>query len=329
MTAPATLLARAGAWGTALVLGRASPGGGRGLSILIFHRVLATPDPLFPEEMDRAAFARRMQWLKASYTVLPLLDAVRLAHAGRLPARAACITFDDGYANNATEALPVLRQLGLCATFFVATGFLDGGRMWNDTIIELVRRSAQPWLDASAAGLGGLPLTDLPARRHAIALLIKSLKYLPLAQRAQAVQHLAHAARCALPDDLMMCSSQVQQLRHAGMEIGGHTVNHPILAALDDREARDEIVTGKQTLENLLGTPVSLFAYPNGGPGVDFLARDVDLVRAAGFEGAVTTSAGGGQRDLWQLPRFTPWDQRQVCFNLRMARNLLSDSATA
>ena len=328
MTAPATLLARAGAWGTALALGRASPGGAHGLSILIFHRVLATPDPLFPEEMDQAAFARRMQWLKASYKVLPLLDAVRLARAGRLPARAAAITFDDGYANNATEALPVLRQLGLCATFFVATGFLDGGRMWNDSIIELVRRSPQPWLDASVVGLGGLPLTDLAARRRAIALLLKVLKYLPLAQRGQAVQSLVHAARCALPDDLMMRSSQVKQLRHAGMEIGGHTVNHPILAALDDLAARDEIVAGKQTLENLLGSQVPLFAYPNGGPGTDFLARDVALVRAAGFEGAVTTSSGGGHCDLWQLPRFTPWDRREVRFNLRMARNLLSSSTT-
>lgn len=328
MNGAASLLARTAAWTSRLALGRVSPGGARGLNILIFHRVLASPDPLFPDELDRAAFARRMQWLKASYAVLPLQSAVRLAREGRLPARAACITFDDGYANNATEALPVLRQLGLCATFFVASGFLDGGRMWNDTIIELVRRSPLPWLDAGAAGLDALPLTDLAARRRAIATLIGRLKYLPLAQRALIVEQLALAARCALPDDLMMRSSQVKALRHAGMEIGGHTVHHPILATLDEAAARAEIVGGKQALENLLGAPVPLFAYPNGGPGTDFLARDVALVRAAGFEGAVTTAPGGGPPDLWQLPRFTPWDRDEVRFNLRMVRNLWSACAT-
>lgn len=328
MNAARALLARAAAWGSTRILGCASPGGAQGLSILIFHRVLAAPDPLLPDEIDQAAFARRMQWLKASYAVLPLLDAVRLARAGRLPARAACITFDDGYANNATEALPVLRRLGLCATVFVATGFLDGGRMWNDTIIELVRRSRLPWLDAGAAGLDALPLTDLAARRRAIAALIGRLKYLPLAQRAQAVAHLVQAAQAALPDDLMLRSHQVKQLRHAGIDIGGHTINHPILATLDDAAARDEIVGGKQALENLLGAPVPLFAYPNGGPGTDFTARDVALVRAAGFAGAVTTAAGGGHPDPWQLPRFTPWDRGQARFNLRMARNLRSACAT-
>jgi peptidoglycan/xylan/chitin deacetylase (PgdA/CDA1 family) len=157
--------------------------------------------------------------------------------------------------------------------------------------------------------------------------LIGRLKYQPLAPRTQAVAQLAQAAQVVLPDDLMMRSSQVKALHHAGMEIGGHTMNHPILATLDEAAARAEIVGGKHALENLLGAAVPLFAYPNGGPGTDFLARDVALVRAAGFEGAVTTSAGSGPPDLWQLPRFTPWDRSEVRFNLRMVRNLCSASA--
>jgi peptidoglycan/xylan/chitin deacetylase (PgdA/CDA1 family) len=320
--------ARAGAWVTRQVLGRLAPGGGRGLSILIYHRVLARPDPLFPCEVDRAAFARQMRWLAASHTVLPLLQAVRLARAGQLPPRAACITFDDGYADNATEAWPVLQQLGLSATIFVASGFLDGGRMWNDSVIELVRRAPGPWFDAGAVGLGVLPLDGVDQRRAAVAALIGHLKYLPMAQRTLAVQQLVDGAGLTLPGDLMLRSDQLLALHRAGIEIGAHTVRHPILAALDQVDARDEIVRGKQALESLLGAPVPLFAYPNGRPGTDYLARHVTLVRQAGFEGAVSTSAGSGLADLWQLPRFTPWDRRQWRFNLRLARNLRLPCAT-
>lgn len=109
------------------------------MSIAIFHRVLEAPDPLFAEEMHRARFDEVCAWLSAWFNVLPLDEAVKRLKQGALPDRALAITFDDGYADNHDIALPVLKAHGLCATFFVATDFLDGGRMWNDTVIESVR----------------------------------------------------------------------------------------------------------------------------------------------------------------------------------------------
>lgn len=316
-------------------LGRAllrltSPGGQRGLSIMIYHRVLAAPDPLFPGETDRAIFSHQLKQLKASCNVLPLLEAVRLLREGRLPPRAACITFDDGYADNATEALPLLLQHGLHATFFVATGFLDGGRMWNDTIIELVRK-APPGLplDATPLGLAPLPLDTLEQRRAAIASLIGSLKYVPMAQRLEQVAALEARAPYALADDLMMRSDQVLQLRRAGMHIGAHTANHPILASLTPQQAADEIETGKRALETLLGENIPLFAYPNGKPGADYRAEHVEMVRALGFEGAVSTAWGGRCTDVLQLPRFTPWDRTLARFQLRLSSNLLLRASRA
>jgi peptidoglycan/xylan/chitin deacetylase (PgdA/CDA1 family) len=301
-----------------------SPGGKQGLSILIYHRVLPHKDPLFPEEIDRADFDRQLRILKSMFTVIPLIDAVRRAKAGTLPANAACITFDDGYADNAEVALPVLQAHGLSATFFVATGFLDGGRMWNDTIIEVVRRSAGTLLDAGAIGLGSHPLGSIGERQQAIASLIGQLKYLPLEERLVQVGRLVEIAGIALPNDLMMTSEQVRQLQRAGMDIGGHTVNHPILAKLAPQQARAEIAEGKQALEAITGAPVALFAYPNGKPGADYSAEHVAMIEELGFEGAVSTSRGASRhnQDLFQLPRFSPWDRTPLRFALRMARNL-------
>ena len=141
-----------------------SPAGPKArLSILAFHRVLRESDPLFPEVPDTRRFARVLTWLKGWCNVLPLDKAVDRLSRGQLPERAAAITFDDGYADNYTEALPVLREHGMSATFFVATGFLDGGRMWNDTIIEAIRRTHHDTVDLSRIGLPRLPLRRSPS----------------------------------------------------------------------------------------------------------------------------------------------------------------------
>lgn len=302
-----------------------SPGaaGGR-LTILIFHRVLPFADPLFPLEPDVRRFATVMEHIRRWFQVLPLDQAARLLHSGNLPERAAAITFDDGYADNATQALPVLRHLGVRATFFIASGFLDGGRMWNDTVIEAVRRTRHAQLDLRAVGLGLHPLPTLQARRQAIDALLGQLKYRTPEQRQAGVAQVLEAADAVLPSNLMLRSEQLRRLRDQGMQIGAHTVSHPILESLSDAQAQWEIQHGKDTLENLLDLPVSLFAYPNGKPGTDFSARHVEMVRQAGFGAAVTTQRGAATpgSDLLLLPRYTPWERSTLRFGLQLLENL-------
>jgi peptidoglycan/xylan/chitin deacetylase (PgdA/CDA1 family) len=167
-------------------------------------------------------------------------------------------------------------------------------------------------------------LRTVTEKRAAIKQLLGACKYLPVPARAQAVADIARIAAARLPDDLMMRDEQVVQLHRAGMAVGGHTVNHPILARLPIDEARQEIVAGKQALEAMLQSPVTSFAYPNGRPGQDYQAEHVGLARAAGFTTAVSTCPGAAaaHSDPLQLPRYTPWDQVPWAFALRMARNL-------
>ena len=310
------------------VLGWLAPAGARArLSILIFHRVLPRPDPFFPHEIDASQFDEICGWLAAWFNVLPLDDALRRLQAGQLPPRACAITFDDGYADNHGVALPILERHRLSATFFIATGFLDGGRMWNDTVIEAVRRSSQSQLDlcgVPGTGEGTLSLGGVEQRRVAIHTLIEKLRYLPPLQRREATERLAEVAGVSPPTDLMMTSSQVKAMRRAGMQIGAHTVSHPILASLDAATARQEILGSKETLESLLGERIGLFAYPNGKPGADYSLETVALARAAGFDAALSTAWGAAEitSDPFQIPRFTPWDRSRLRFGLRMAANL-------
>ncbi len=292
--------------------------------MMIFHRVLEKPDPLFPGEPDAARFDAQLSLLKRWFNVLAVPEAVRGLREGHLPPRALALTFDDGYADNCTVALPILQRHGLRAAFFIATDYLDGGRMWNDTVIEAVRGCRQPALDLADLGLDTHPLGTLQERSRAIGAIIGRLKYLPQDERESRAAAVATRCAVALPEGLMLTGDQLRRLHKAGMAIGGHTASHPILAALSDEKARSEIASGKARLEQMIGDRVRLFAYPNGRPGQDYRATHVRMVRELGFEAAFSTAVGTADAscDLFQIPRFRPWGKTSMRYGLRMAQNM-------
>lgn len=304
--------------------GLLSPAGRRArLTILIYHRVLAERDPLFPEIEDAVRFTWQMETVSRFFNVLPLSEAIMRLRKNSLPSRALCVTFDDGYADNYHVALPILQKFNLPATFFIAMGYLDGGRMWNDTVIETFRNALTPVIDLSEIGLERYEIGDAAQRRVVIQKVINRFKYLPFWERQRKANELAELIRVPLPDDLMMTREELRKLFQAGMEIGGHTLQHPILARLRPKEAREEIEEGKRQTEEVIGQRVDLFAYPNGKPKRDYTIDHVKMVREAGFSGAVSTAWGvsTSDADVYQLARFTPWDASPQGFVLRLFKN--------
>lgn len=293
------------------------------LSILIYHRVMKARDWMRPGEPTEAEFVSHMRLLQRHFTVLPLVEAVQMLKENRLPPRAACVTFDDGYADNATVALPVLQQYGIPATVFVAAGYLNGGSMWNDTVVESLRHFKSDELDLAALGMPVYPTGTDELRRKTAYTIIRECKYLETNRRKEVADYVLKQTEASLPDDLMLTTEQLIALHQQGIEIGGHTFSHPILNSLPAKEAQQEIVRGKAELEAIINGPVRVFAYPNGRPEVDYNDTHVAFVKQAGFEAAVATNWGVSDRnsDFLQLPRFTPWDKTSTRFLVRMALN--------
>lgn len=292
----------------------------RRLSIVLFHRVLARPDPLLPDEPDIDSFERQVEWLKSGFNILSLPQAAAALRAGRLPPRALCVTFDDGYADNAVNALPVLARHGVTATFFINTAFTRGGLMWNDRVIEAVRVWPGAELDLREYELG---THDLNTNRADIAdRILSRLKYRPFQPREEIASQLWQRSGSPVRA-LMMDATQIRMLHAAGMDIGGHTHNHPILTSLTSAEAQQELAQNKTILEEIIGQPIVSFAYPNGRPGQDYDASHVSLLRNLGYQTAVTTAPGtaAAGQDVFQLPRFTPWDRTQGRYLLRLMQN--------
>ena len=277
------------------------------LTILIYHRVLDRPDELRPHDVDRAVFARQLRILRRWFNVLPLREGVARLFDQSLPGRAVAITFDDGYQDNLTNAVPLLQDAGMTATFFIATGFTGRGMMFNDLVTEAFRNCNEASFSLPGTGKDFVIGTSPEQRRASLGQVLEHVKYLPFDERRALANTVARAWRVNANEGGMMTRDEVRKVADAGMEIGAHTVDHPILLGLDDDAARAEIETSKSSLEEIVDADVTGFAYPNGKFERDFGLRDVEIARSAGFDYAVATdwASAAHTDDAFRLPRIS------------------------
>jgi len=295
---------------------------GQKLSILIYHRVLAEPDPMRPWEIDAKQFRDHLKWISSVFTVIPLRTAVDQLNNGTLASRSLAITFDDGYSDNQSVALQLLNEQNFQATFFCTTAYIDGSAMWNDLVIEAVRLWPENQISIPELEIESLSTRTMTDKASTVLIILDKLKYKDFDQRNDIANMLASQVQ-GMPKQIMMSADQIKALHSAGMEIGGHTHSHPILANLTEDKATEQIITNKQILEKIVGQPITLFAYPNGKPNKDYNASHVNMVREAGYKAAVSTTKGASsaKTDIYQLNRFTPWDKSRNRFLARLLMN--------
>ncbi len=211
--------------------------------IVAFHRI---NDDL-PEDgltAGSAKFQAFCEFFRTQFEVIPLAEQVAACNAAKGMGGTLSITFDDGYRDNFEVAAPILRKLGLPATFFITTGFI-GTRTVAPWDRDLVRPPG--WMDWD----------------------------------------------------------QVRSLASQGFEIGCHTDSHLDLGTADEQTARAELEVSKRKLNEQLGRPVRLFAYPFGGRE-NITAQSRELVREAGF--VCCASCCGGAN----VPTANPFDLNRI-----------------
>ncbi len=278
-------------------------GAGRAV-VLRYHRVAGTaadPVPLAvtPEEFDaQVRFLRERCRLVAPREIVEAVAEERPLAAGTI-----AITFDDGYADNATAALPILKRYDATAAFFVTAGWIGSAQMlWWDRVHEYVRQAAQE--GAPPTGCESLPRPvgaalasanlrspeGAAALERALAVALRTLRLVP-EELDRLIERVAESLGADEPQPeryLPMSWEQVAVLRQAGMEIGSHTMTHARLASVPAERAHDELEESKKTIETKLGEPIRLLAYPAGDAN-----RDVaELAAEVGYEAAFTTEAG-------------------------------------
>jgi peptidoglycan/xylan/chitin deacetylase (PgdA/CDA1 family) len=307
--------------------------------ILVYHRVAeANADP-WALSVSPTHFAQHLQVLTTVAHPISLQALVAAKSDRELPPRPVCITFDDGYADNLHAAKPALEFYRVPGTVFVTAGYIGAPEdLWWDELAKLVLdpTSRQEELSLSLNGnyysyafrtvaqagpdlhkkwrawetAPGPRQTAYLAIYHLLVNLSETERELALGQlRRGAVPYADRRQHRCLTED------ELRELAQGDLvEIGAHTLTHPVLAELSPAQQQHEISGGKQRLEALIGKNITSFAYPYGKRN-HYNRFSVTTVRANGFSCACSNFGGLVTRssNRYALPRFQPmdWDGKQ------------------
>jgi peptidoglycan/xylan/chitin deacetylase (PgdA/CDA1 family) len=298
---------------------------------LLYHRISADAhDPqllcVTPQH-----FSEHLDVLRRKYRAIKCGDAADGADRVNFSRNSVMVTFDDGYADNLTSGLPALDKYEIPATIFVTTGMVQQQSCfwWDElariifgahslpTSLEIVLDKKYLW-DLSDSSLKFSTQDHLewnllcnadPTTRHAVYREIgKFLRGASTRERRKVLDDMAEWAglpSLGVSDSASLTNQQLSVLAESDLiEIGSHTVSHPVLSKLSIEEQTIELTESKKYLEELLGREVVSFAYPYGTK-YDYTAETVALVQECGYMTASSNVAEAIWKgtDRFQLPR--------------------------
>lgn len=264
-------------------------------SILLFHQISDEParhdfHPLLGLKVNPDRFEEQMEYLSATHICLDLDTAVRLIRRGVLPPRSAVVTFDDGYYDGLSLALPILEKYKVPATIYITVGFVEGSaRVWWHELEGLVAANNIlnfEWDDKNYL----FKIESDKQKAEAFQKLSRLTMSLPYDEQRHLLKIMSQNSATTFRETYRFLNwDEVKYLdNHPLITIGAHTINHLALGEMEAVRSQEEIVRSKEVLESKLRHTVDHFAYPFGGMR-DVSPRDVHLVKAAGFQSACMT----------------------------------------
>lgn len=306
-----------------------SRGGGRehegnALNVLTYHRVTEDKDLLRPLHLTTELFSKQVLWLKRNFVVLSLPEAIELSERNKLPPKAVTITVDDGYRDSYDFIYNILKDQGVSACFFVATEGLEKGFLWEDEIASAVF-NAPNQLATITLDNKLYKIDTYRTRQSTVAELTERIKYKSLIERNREISFLQQQTNIAQENqNIFLLPEYIKEMNLGGMTIGAHTHRHPILSLEEDNDAFVEIQKSQLILEEIIQEKVEYFAFPNGLYRKDFDDKHIEMVKKLGFKAAFSTNWGtltNFSNERFKIKRFTPWDETELKFCLRLALN--------
>lgn len=261
--------------------------------ILVYHRVSDAPEGSAPS-ISRKRFKRQLKYLKRYYRILSLNQiAESLKRDKEIVPASVAITFDDGYRDVFINAYPIIKELNVPITVFLASDCMGNNKMlWTDMVYFSFKEKSD--------------LKKFYAFKE-------SLKYLDNKERMKIVEDLD----IGFKENLMLSWEEVLELsRDDNVEIGSHTRTHPILPNTDVAGARKEILESKTDLEQKIGRGIRGFSYPAG----KFNQGIKDLVKGSGYDYAcaVGNRMNNLDPDIYCLKRITIQNEPLFCFAVEL-----------
>lgn len=270
--------------------------------ILMYHGIVPRapdlPDWCLVTEKD---FEDQIAILQKNFDILPLREAITKLNKGTIKKPTAVITFDDGYLNNYTNALPILEKFGAPATIFLTTNFIDSpSTIWTGRLQEIFATTQHKNLTWKGQHYD---LRSTGAKVTTLQQIKRSLKKMNLRTIEEEVTALSNSLLNRPLDSLspespyrMLTSTMISEMQNSPLiEFGAHTHNHPILSRLSKEQQSYEIATSLDKIRSTTGPRVPLFAFPNGS-FEDYTDETLEILSANGVEICLTTVEGVCQK---------------------------------
>ena len=266
----------------------------RGKALIVMYHRFCENDDGFSTPVR--SFIEQLDYLTEHYRIVPLLElAGYLTSGSPIPPGLAVITIDDGYRDCYEIAFPILRERKIPATAFVVTDFVDQATwLWTDKVRYLTSRAPGSQLEAQIDDHSlQIALEGGASRLKGAERVNTELKLIPDEAKDDAIRQIAASVGVELPDAppdqfTSLTWDQVREMDSNGIEIGSHTVTHPILTRTSTEKLRYELRESRARLETKLGHKVELLGYPNG----DHDASVQEQAARAGYKCAVTADHG-------------------------------------
>jgi peptidoglycan/xylan/chitin deacetylase (PgdA/CDA1 family) len=239
-------------------------------------------------------FCYQLDEIKKNFDVLTLGAALNFFNKhGKFPRETVVLTIDDGYDDFYKYAYHELIKRNIGATLFVSVNFIDGKLwLWPDRIEYAINKTKIK--NYSFEYFGGKKILTFDSsqnKQYAWSILIDYCTNVNNDERLNFINNFEKILEVNVPikcDDSYnhVTWEQLVEMQSFGIEIGSHTMNHPILSKVSPGFLDEEINTSRQILTKKLGKPVVSFCYPNSRVN-DLNNLVVEKVREAGYLGAV------------------------------------------
>lgn len=276
--------------------------------VLVYHRFCNSNDP-DEHKIDSNTFEWQINTISRYFDVLSLSEIIELKKNNqKIPARTVALTIDDGYKDFHEHAYPLLKKKKMKATFFVTVNFINQKTwLWPDRLKYAINNTQIDIIDFYFNGrIFSLSFTDSVQKFK----IWNELSNYCISVNDNIKWELIHSLEKELCVDVPnhipyeyepVTWSDLKEMSENGIEIGSHTLNHPILSKIKYSNLFEEIHTSKTEIESRLHKKVVSFCYPNSAPG-DIDDVVINHVKSAGYGGAVFGTLPGS-KDIFQIPR--------------------------
>ena len=275
--------------------------------ILCYHRVGTEGIPFYCK-LAAKEFEAQMRYIREHYRIVSLEELYSEMKGAAPTGHAVAVTFDDGYRDLYTTALPILQRYRIPATIFLTGRAIETGEVsWYDRVFLILQEWPSKSIDLDLGRHLRFDLGSSDDRLHAAQQIVLALRKLPDERRRGHCAALEKEVTMppALLSDRMLTWEQVREMQRAGISFGSHTMTHPVVSRLSPELLETELQESRRLLEEKLGTPVLDFAYPFGQPADCGTEATPALVRC-GYRSAATTSQGPN------VPSGNPFALRRV-----------------